>query len=102
MRVTGDRDLVIRGDNAAAPLKHARVGEARPGPFRYLDKGKMATIGRTSAVVELPFGIRFGGFVAWIAWLALHLLWLVGFLASHWHHTVLSKSRGNFNVYCRK
>ncbi len=39
----------------------------------------MATIGRTSAVVELPFNIRFRGFIAWVAWLALHLLWLVGF-----------------------
>lgn len=48
-------------------------------PFRYVDKGTMATIGRNEAVAELPLGIRFGGFPAWVAWLALHLLFLVGF-----------------------
>ncbi len=58
----------------------AEVAEGRdPGAFRYHDKGKMATIGRASAVVELPSGLRFRGFVAWLAWLALHLVWLVGF-----------------------
>ena len=48
-------------------------------PFRYLNKGTMATIGRNSAVAELPGHIRFGGFPAWIAWLGLHLLFLIGF-----------------------
>ena len=52
----------------------------RPGaPFHYRDKGTMATIGRNSAVAELPGHIRFGGFPAWIAWLGLHLLFLIGF-----------------------
>jgi NADH:ubiquinone reductase (H+-translocating) len=55
------------------------TGEDLPRPFRYRDKGKMATIGRTDAVVELPFKLRFHGFLAWIVWLVLHLLWLVGF-----------------------
>ncbi|WP_052664989.1 NAD(P)/FAD-dependent oxidoreductase [Nitriliruptor alkaliphilus] len=55
------------------------AGDEPPPPFRYRDKGKMATIGRTDAVVELPFKLRFSGFPAWIAWLVLHLLWLVGF-----------------------
>lgn len=67
------------GDHVADAIAAEVTGEDGPGAFRYLDKGKMATIGRTSAVVELPFGIRFGGFLAWITWLALHLLWLVGF-----------------------
>ena len=48
-------------------------------PFRYRDKGSMATIGRASAVAELPGGIRLRGLVAWIAWLLLHLLMLAGF-----------------------
>jgi NADH:ubiquinone reductase (H+-translocating) len=48
-------------------------------PFRYRDKGSMATIGRASAVAELPGRIRLGGVVAWLAWLLLHLLMLVGF-----------------------
>lgn len=48
-------------------------------PFRYRDKGSMATIGRASAVTELPGGLRLRGTVAWLAWLLLHLLMLAGF-----------------------
>ena len=47
-------------------------------PFRYLDKGIMATIGRRSAVVELSIGIRLRGTIAWLAWLGLHLFYLLG------------------------
>jgi NADH dehydrogenase len=47
-------------------------------PFRYLDKGTMATIGRRAAVAELPFRIRLRGALAWLAWLGLHLVTLVG------------------------
>jgi NADH:ubiquinone reductase (H+-translocating) len=47
--------------------------------FRYRDKGMMATIGRNAAVAELPGGIRFRGWPAWVAWLLLHLLFLIGF-----------------------
>jgi NADH dehydrogenase len=48
-------------------------------PFRYYDKATMATIGRNAAVADLPLRIRLTGFVAWVAWLFLHLLYLVGF-----------------------
>lgn len=47
--------------------------------FRYRDKGTMATIGRSSAVAELPLRIRLRGFPAWVAWLGLHLVMLAGF-----------------------
>ncbi len=46
-------------------------------PYTYLDKGSMATIGRNLAVVELPF-IRFYGFVAWLTWMFVHLMAIVG------------------------
>jgi len=39
----------------------------------------MATIGRHAAVADLPMGIRLTGFAAWISWLFLHLLYLIGF-----------------------
>ena len=53
--------------------------QARPTePFRYVDKGTMATIGRRAAVAELPGGIRLRGALAWLAWLGLHLVFLVG------------------------
>ena len=47
--------------------------------FRYVDKGTMATIGRRSAVAELPLGIKLSGTPAWFAWLGLHLVFLAGF-----------------------
>jgi NADH dehydrogenase len=47
-------------------------------PFHYFDKGIMATIGRRSAVVEFPRGPRLRGTLAWLAWLALHLFYLLG------------------------
>ncbi len=67
------------GRHAAATVAH-RVGAADdPGPFVYRDKGSMATIGRHSAVTELPSGLRLGGPIGWLAWLALHLVMLIGF-----------------------
>jgi NADH dehydrogenase len=47
-------------------------------PFKYHDKGTMATIGRRSAVVQLAGGLRLRGTLAWLAWFALHLLYLMG------------------------
>jgi NADH:ubiquinone reductase (H+-translocating) len=56
-----------------------RILDARPTqPFRFRDKGTMATIGRKSAVAELPPGIHLRGAIAWLAWLGLHLLYLAG------------------------
>ncbi len=48
-------------------------------PFQYLDKGTMATIGRNKAVVDLPGKIHLKGFIAWLAWMLLHLILLIGF-----------------------
>jgi NADH dehydrogenase len=47
-------------------------------PFRYRDKGAMAIIGRNSAIARWR-GLQFSGFLAWLAWLGLHLYYLVGF-----------------------
>lgn len=52
-------------------------------PYSYWDKGTMATIGHSRAVAMLPIpgigAIKFSGFLAWVAWLGVHLLFLVGF-----------------------
>ena len=65
------------GRHVAAQIKSlVRGGET--AAFTYHDKGIMATIGRRSAVVELPQGPRFTGTFAWLAWLALHLFYLLG------------------------
>jgi NADH dehydrogenase len=47
-------------------------------PFRYFDKGIMATIGRAAAVALIG-GWKLSGFVAWVSWLFIHLLYLAGF-----------------------
>lgn len=64
--------------HVARVLTDEARGRTTP-PFRYRDKGSMATIGRASAVAELPGGIRLRGPIAWLAWLVLHLLMLAGF-----------------------
>ncbi len=46
-------------------------------PYRYFNKGSMATIGRNLAVVELPF-VKFHGFFAWLTWMFVHLMAIVG------------------------
>jgi NADH:ubiquinone reductase (H+-translocating) len=48
-------------------------------PFRYRDKGMMATIGRRAAVAQLPGGLTLRGTPGWLAWLGLHLVYLIGF-----------------------
>jgi len=65
------------GRHAAAQIVRLRK-QAATVPFRYHDKGMMATIGRRSAVVQLPRGLRLRGTLAWLSWLALHLFYLLG------------------------
>jgi len=48
-----------------------------PVPFKYNDLGSMATVGRNKAVVDLPF-IKFQGFLAWLTWMFIHLISIVG------------------------
>lgn len=48
-------------------------------PFTYNDKGSMATIGRNKAVVDLPGNIKLGGLIAWIIWMFVHLVSIIGF-----------------------
>lgn len=68
---------IQEGKHAAAQIIRLLRGEPTQ-PFSYHDKGDMATIGRRSAVVQLPRGARFTGTLAWLAWLGLHLLYLLG------------------------
>jgi len=57
----------------------ARLAAGKPtARFEYHDRGIMATIGRRSAVVQLPYGVRMRGTLAWFAWLGLHLVELLG------------------------
>jgi len=57
-----------------------RIGESpsRAHGFHYKDLGSMATVGKSRAVVEIG-RLHFGGFLAWLAWLGLHVTVLIGF-----------------------
>ncbi|MEX0863857.1 MAG: NAD(P)/FAD-dependent oxidoreductase [Acidimicrobiia bacterium] len=85
------------GRHAARMVKADLEGEARRG-FRYRNKGSLATIGRARAVAD--FGrIRFGGFVAWVSWLAIHIFYLIGFrnrllVLASWAWSYLTFRRG--------
>jgi NADH:ubiquinone reductase (H+-translocating) len=82
----------------AARAVRARVqGRAAP-PFRYRDKGNLATIGRASAVADVK-GVRLSGFIAWITWLVVHLFYLVGFqnrllVLIRWSFSFVTRGRG--------
>ena len=69
----------IQGGKHVAEQIRNRIAGRPTDPFCYVDKGSMATIGRHSAVTELPGGYRLQGFIGWLAWLGLHLVYLMGF-----------------------
>ncbi len=66
-----------QGRAVARSIKATLVGKGR-GPFRFFDKGSMATIGRSAAVVESGW-FRLNGLLAWLAWLLVHIFFLIGF-----------------------
>jgi NADH:ubiquinone reductase (H+-translocating) len=101
LTVPGHPEVLVVGDMAAcagpdarplpglAPValqqgRHAahniiRAREGRPlVPFRYRDRGSMATIGRAVAIADIR-GLRLSGFPAWLVWCFVHILWLIGF-----------------------
>ncbi len=75
----------------------AEPGVAAEAPFKYFDKGSMATIGRSRAVAEAG-PIKFSGLLAWLAWLFIHLLFLVEFenrlqVLMQWFGNYLTRNR---------
>lgn len=66
------------GRHAGRQVRRLGAG-LTPEPFTYLDKGTMATIGRRAAVAEVPHLPTIRGTVGWLAWLGLHLVYLIGF-----------------------
>jgi len=80
-RVPGVAQPAIQmGKHAAAMIAADLAGKPRK-PFRYFDKGDMATIGRKAAVARVawPFHANLSGAPAWVAWLLVHIYFLVGF-----------------------
>jgi NADH dehydrogenase len=74
------------------------IGGKQREPFRYFDKGQLATIGRKKAVLELG-KVKMSGFLAWWAWLFVHIYYLLGFknklfVLAHWAYSYLAYRKG--------
>ncbi|HEX5955006.1 MAG TPA: NAD(P)/FAD-dependent oxidoreductase [Solirubrobacterales bacterium] len=74
----GVAPVAMQQGRYAAKVVRARLEGRSIGPFRYHDKGNLATIGRARAVADIH-GLRLGGFIAWATWLGVHLWYLIGF-----------------------
>lgn len=94
----GVAPVAMQQGRYAARVVEARL-EGRPTkPFRYRDKGNLATIGRASAVADIK-GLQLSGFLAWMTWLVVHLFYLIGFqnrvvVLVRWQISVLTHGRG--------
>jgi NADH dehydrogenase len=82
---------------AAKEIKNRLAGKPSQGPFTYWDKGNMAIISRFRAVALIG-KLRFTGFIAWLMWLALHLVYLTGFknrvtALLHWTVSFIGRGR---------
>ncbi len=94
----GVAQVAIQGGRHAAATIRARIeGRDEPGAFTYHDKGSMATITRFSAVASIG-RIRTAGFSAWMLWLVVHLMYIVGFKKRlttllHWAVSFLGRGR---------
>ncbi len=74
----GVAPVAMQQGRYAARVVRDRLRGKESAPFRYRDKGNLATIGRAAAVADIK-GLRLSGFLAWAAWLVVHLWYLVGF-----------------------
>ena len=68
------QQAALLADNLQRLIRHEQ-----PKEFDYLNKGVMAIVSRNKAVVDLPKGVHFKGFLGWLSWLFIHLILLVGF-----------------------
>jgi NADH:ubiquinone reductase (H+-translocating) len=97
-QVPGVAPTAIQQGHYAARLIAHRLRNENPKPFRYLDKGSLATIGRNQAVANIgPF--QFSGILAWLAWLFIHLLYIVEFenrllIVVQWAYDYFTHNRG--------
>jgi NADH dehydrogenase len=103
--VPGQAQGAIQGAVYATKQIKAELKREQPAarkPFKYFDKGSMATVSRFSAVCQIG-KLEFGGFLAWLAWLGLHLYYLVGgrnrlMAVISWFVTFLGRHRGQMAI----
>ena len=94
----GVAPVAMQQGRYAAKAVRARLQGRTAPPFRYHDKGNLATIGRAAAVADIK-GIKLSGFLAWITWLLVHLTYLVGFqnrllVLIRWSVSFATRGRG--------
>ena len=94
----GVAPVAMQQGRYAAKAVRARLQGRTAPPFRYRDKGNVATIGRAAAVADVK-GIKLSGFVAWMTWLVVHLFYLVGFqnrllVLIRWSISFATRGRG--------
>jgi NADH:ubiquinone reductase (H+-translocating) len=88
-----------QGRYAGKAIAARLAGRRGPGPFRYRDKGMLATIGRDRAVAQV-WKLRFNGRLAWWAWLLVHIYYLIGFenrlvVMLRWAYSYLTRGRAS-------
>jgi NADH dehydrogenase len=88
-----------QGRYVARLIAARALGRPPPGPFRYHDRGTLATIGRARAVATVR-GVRFSGLAAWLTWLLVHIFYLIGFqnrivVMLRWSYSYLTRGRGS-------
>jgi len=94
----GVAPVAMQQGRYAARLVIARLAGDAVQPFHYFDKGSLATIGRAAAVAD--FGrIHIAGYLAWLAWLFIHLMYLAGFdnrllVFIKWAYSYFTHNRG--------
>ena len=86
------------GAYAAKTIVRRLKGESNTKPFHYFDKGDLAVIGRGAAVARI-FGLQLSGFLAWLVWLFVHLMYIVEFQSRilvfvEWGFLYLTSNRG--------
>jgi len=99
--VPGVAPTAMQQGRYAARLIQARLGNESPEkkrPFHYWDKGSLATIGRARAVADIG-GFRFSGYLAWLIWLFVHLLYIIEFesrvlIVFQWAYDYFTHNRG--------
>ena len=98
MALPGLAPVAMQEGSYAARVIRNRLRGRGTQPFRYLDKGNLATIGRTKAVADVK-GVRISGFPAWVTWLVVHLFYLIGFqnrllVVTRWTFSFVTRGRG--------
>lgn len=98
LTLPGVSPVAMQQGRHAARVVLDRIEGRAAKPFKYNNKGDLATIGRARAVAVVK-GIRFSGFPAWVVWLVVHLFYLIGFqnrllVLIRWAFAYFSRQRG--------